>query len=38
MDLERTLDNYSDDGAKTIDDNEQSPLFDKLFGYLFRLV
>jgi hypothetical protein len=36
--LERTLDNYSDDGVKTIDDNEHSPLFDKLFGYLFRIV
>ncbi len=38
IDLEKTLDNYSDDGAKTIDDNEKSPLFDKLYQYTFRII
>jgi hypothetical protein len=38
IDLEKTLDNYSDDGARTIDEQENSPLFEKLLGYVFRIV
>jgi hypothetical protein len=38
LDLERTVENFSDDGAKTIDEHGNSPLFDKLFGYIFRIL
>lgn len=38
MDLEKVLENYSDDGVKTIDDSEQSPLFEKFLAYIFRLI
>lgn len=38
IDLEKTLDNYSDDGAKTIDEHEQSPLFDKIYAYALRII
>ena len=38
LDLERTTENFSDDGAKTIDEHGNSPLFDKLFGYIFRIL
>jgi hypothetical protein len=38
LDLERTVENFSDDGAKTIDESGNSPLFDKLFNYVFRIL
>jgi hypothetical protein len=38
IDLEKTVENYSDDGIKTIDDHENSPLFDKVFAYVFRIL
>ena len=38
MDFERTLDNYSDDGVQTINESEQSPLFDKFYSYVLRFV
>ena len=38
LDLERTLENFSDDGMKVVDENSGSPLFDNLLGYaLFNL-
>lgn len=33
IDLERTLDNFSDDGLKVFDEASGSPLFDSVLGY-----
>lgn len=38
IELERTFDNYSDDGFKTIDESEKSPVFDKVFSYVIRII
>ena len=32
------LDNYSDDGVKTIDDNEKSPLFDTIIALAIQVI
>lgn len=33
IDLERTLDNFSDDGLKVVDEASGSPLFDSVIAY-----
>lgn len=38
VDLEKTLENFSDDGIKTIDENEHSPLFHEILAYSLRVV
>lgn len=38
IDLEQTLDNYSDDGLKTVEDNGSSPLFDNVLTYALNVV
>jgi hypothetical protein len=38
MELERILDNYSDDGVKTIDENENSPLFEAVLGFTLKII
>lgn len=38
IELDRTLDNLSDNGLKTIDENERSPLFDEIIAYAIRII
>lgn len=36
--MQRTLENYSDDGILTIDDKEKSPLFDAIYSYVLKVL
>lgn len=38
IDVQRTLENYSDDGILTIDDKEKSPLFDAIYSYVLKVL
>ena len=38
IDVQRTLENYSDDGILTIDAQEKSPLFDAIYSYTLRVL
>ena len=38
IELDRTLENYSDDGIKIIDENQKSPLFDEITLYALRII
>ena len=38
IDLERSLENQSDDGLKTIDESERSPLFESILTFVLRII
>jgi hypothetical protein len=38
VDLEKKVDDFSDDGAKTLEENETSPLFDQILAYALNVL